>query len=101
MEWSNSNAPHLEFCNSRAHVLNVDWSSSNALNADFSNSNAHVVNLELSTSSPSIYNWELSSSHHPLLTLWHMWLEYSIMYQYFLLPYNCIRESITMLSDST
>ena len=34
------------------------------------------VNLELSSSNPSIFNWELSCSHHRLLTQWHMWLEY-------------------------
>ena len=49
----------------------------------------HILsNLELSSSSPSIFNWELSCSHHPLLTHWLTWLEYSIIQQYFLLPYT-------------
>ena len=45
MEWFNSSAPHREFSNSCAHVLNMEWSNPNALYAEMSNPNTHVVNL--------------------------------------------------------
>ena len=88
LEWSNSNAPHPNLSNSPAHVLNMECYDSNALNVELPNSSAHVVNLELSNSSPSIFNWELSRSHHTLLTHCQIWLEYSFIHQYFQLHYN-------------
>ena len=61
----------------KSRLTHVQWYNSNALNAKLSEPSAHVVNMELSNSNPSIFNYELSNSHHPLLTYWHMWLEFS------------------------
>ena len=72
LEWSNPSARIPKLSNSRAHVLKLEWSSSTALNAALFNFSAHIVNLELCNSNPSIFNWELSSSRHPLLTHWNM-----------------------------
>ena len=68
MEWSNSNGLNVELSSSNADVYNMKIYNSNALNVDLSNSSAHVVNMELSNSNPFIFNQELYSSHHPLLT---------------------------------